>query len=140
LLSGSLLVGGLASCTDNKPKSPEAKRFEQLLAEARINKKDSVRYLVWNDMSCAGCRSYTAQLLQKGTNKERVKMIVPLSFVNDIQTVAINNVFVDSHKVFSKLYFGIDNIGIIDVYNNEVVGIKNYTANEMDSLKDDLDK
>jgi hypothetical protein len=43
-------------------------------------------------------------------------------------------VYVDSHHILGKYYFGVDNLGIIKVYNDEVLSIKNYQANEMDIL------
>ncbi len=127
---------GLSSCKRKPSKTKEAKRIEKLLAEAHLQSKDTVQYIVWNTTSCGGCRSYTAKLLQECNNNE-IKFIVPLSFVNDI-AFDNDNVFVDSQGIFGKYYFGVDNIGVVKVYNNEVFSIKNYQANEMDSLKIDL--
>lgn len=114
------------------------KRFEQMLTTARLGSEDSVSYIVWNSMSCGGCRNYTAGLLQSGSLNDQVKFIVPLSFVNEIHHVS-DKVFVDSQGIFDQYYIGIDNIGVIKVYDNEVLSIRNYQANEMDSLAKDLD-
>src|SRR5690606_23699302 len=119
----------LPSCTTKTPKEQEMEHFEQMLTTARLRSEDSITYIIWNSMSCGGCRNYTARLLQNGGLNDQVKFIVPLSFVNEIHHVS-DKVFVDSQGVFDEYYIGIDNIGIIKVYNNKVLSIRNYQANE----------
>ena len=42
--------------------------------------------------------------------------------------------------IFDKIYFGVDNIGLVKVYNNEVLSIRNYNPEAMDTFKVDLEK
>ncbi len=141
LCCGSITVFMLTSCTHKKEKTAEEQRFEKSLTEAKISDTDSVRYLVWNSSSCGGCRSYTAQLLAKKlTGNKAIKLIVPLDFAEDIPEHSTADIIVDSAGIFDKLYFGIDNVGLVNVYNGEVWSIRNYRADEMDSLKNDLEQ
>lgn len=108
------------SCNRNAVKDDNAVRFETALRDAHLERPDTVRYLVWNTMSCSGCRSFSAQLMKGVRNADNIIFILPLNFLNEVTDLPAKNIFVDSNNIFGKLYFGIDNIGIVKAYRYEV--------------------
>jgi hypothetical protein len=140
LLLSSLLGTCILSCTANNKKTPEAERFEKLLVKAKLQNEDTFKYVVWNGTSCGGCRDFSISRLLTIPNKTKMKLIVPLAYSNEAQTIGKDYLFIDSNRIFDEFYFGVDNIGIINVYKNEVLHIRNYRPDEMEDLKNDLEK
>lgn len=134
----SLLFFSFSSCKDAPAQSKEAKRFEQMLKEAHFEKNDT-RYLIWNSSSCGGCRVFSANLLRRNKQEtENVRLIVPFSYAHEAAGIDSRKLFIDSAGVFDKLYFGVDNIGIVYMQQDKVTGIRNYNSNAMDTLRQDL--
>jgi hypothetical protein len=123
----------------SSPKAKEAVRFEKLLLEAKLQNKDSFTYVVWNTTSCGGCRTTCVRLLQASKNKA-IKLIAPLHFAGVTNSLSPQRLFIDTNGIFDKIYFGVDNIGLVKVYNNEVLSIRNYNPEAMDTFKADLEK
>ncbi|MFT4062977.1 MAG: hypothetical protein QM642_11555 [Edaphocola sp.] len=137
------LLINLCACSCSGPlagRSAEAGRFEAMVAEAKLASPDSLRYVLWNGVSCGGCRGFAVGLLASEKLGGDVRYIIPLDFAAELPVSPEKNksIFIDSFNVFGKKYIGIDNIGIVKVANNKVYSIKSYRSDEMEKLKSDL--
>ncbi len=114
--------------------------FKELLQQTTIDtQNDDVIYVCWKDASCYSCR-YTAKKLivaHKDSTNKKIRLIIPTTYINMVKDIEELTYWDNNNTMFQK-YFGIDNVGIINVKDGEVVSITNYNANEMNNFKDDF--
>ncbi|MDI9319243.1 MAG: hypothetical protein QM530_02100 [Phycisphaerales bacterium] len=126
------------ACNSNKSISPEAARFEKVLKDNNYIEKDSLfKYILWNENSCHGCKVKSLNMLNK-YRFVNVKIIAPLSDEKLANNIDSQFILLDKNRNFSKLYFGISNIGIVCVKHGKVLSIKDYNVDEIENLEKDL--
>ncbi|MGE4346930.1 MAG: hypothetical protein AB7D46_05890 [Flavobacteriaceae bacterium] len=126
-----LLISVFGCSSDN----PDYKVFQGILEKENIDK--SKHYIFWNSISCSGCRQYSLRVLTE--NKlENVIIIVPPQYKASVRNINSDLYFIDENDNFNKKYFGIDNIGLIQLSSGKVSSFNNYNPNEMDKMKEDL--
>lgn len=134
----SLIFSVLLSCTTQPQRKPEFIRFEDAVKKAELSSLDSTIYVFWSQHSCGGCRSETKKLTKQYSVKKSIKIISPAIYTNELNGFDHNLVFIDDHNLFTKKYFGIDNVGIIKVAQNKVYFIRDYSPNEMKKFAQEM--
>ena len=135
-----LIALHISACNPNKSISPEAERFEKVLKQnvsENYQLDGDYKYVLWNENSCHGCKVKSINILNK-LRPQNVKIIAPNSDKKLASNIDSQFVIIDRHNEFGKYYYGVSNIGIVNIKNGKVTMIKNYNVDEMDKFETDL--
>ncbi len=135
-----LLVVGVMSCNaGNNEIEVNKSVFLSSLSKLSIDKPKDGVFIYWDQASCGGCRSksQTAYNKAKLNSDIFIRFIVPPVYSES--TARVREVtYIDRAGIMFDKYFGIDNVGIVEVKDNHVASIKNYNPSEMDIFEADL--
>ncbi|MGC4057565.1 MAG: hypothetical protein QM743_05510 [Chitinophagaceae bacterium] len=97
------------------------------------------RFILWNDAACRGCKEKCVSWLSDHPTGKAC-IIVPYSDKILVDQLPDTQYWVDTFNKIGRYFYGVHNMGLIQVRSGKVVAIKDFPVSEINTLKTELAK